>query len=376
VIEDMPVPTGPNWLTRGRVPCLDGLRAVAIVLVLVAHASKTHGFPGSSEVRKVLAEGGLGVELFFVISGFLITLLLLRERQKTGEISTYGFYQRRCLRILPAYFAYLLALAGLTLLGMVDLGRRDWLGALTYTVNWIHHPDWEVGHLWSLSLEEHFYLIWPLLMWLGSRWAFAFAGACILGMPVARLVLWLQWPDGVPVETCTFTRLDTIAVGCLLALVAWQPRWRGLGAWMTRSAAWLAPLAVVVLVSSMGLSLHWYRFRLLFGYSLNGLALAVLVWVCISRPKGLLGRLLEARPLVLLGTLSYGVYLWQQHFLDPRGSGWATHWPLNLVFVFLTAAASYWLIEAPFLRLKERVGTTGTSRVPNSARPLLLGKDA
>jgi len=369
-------PAGPRWLGRGRVPCLDGLRAVAIVLVLAAHASKTHGFPGSAEVRKALAEGGIGVDLFFVISGFLITLLLLRERQKTGDISTYRFYQRRCLRILPAYVAYLLVLAGLTLLGMVDLGQRDWLAALTYTVNWIRHPDWQVGHLWSLSLEEHFYLLWPLLLWLGPRCAWRFAWACVLGMPVARLVLWLQWREGVPVESCTLTRLDTIAAGCVLALLAWQPRGRRLGAWVTRSAAWLGPLAVLVLASSMVLSLHWYRYRLLLGYSLNGIAIAVLVWVCISREKGLLGRWLEARPLVLLGTLSYSVYLWQQLFLNPSSSDWACRWPMNLVFVFLTAGASYWCIEAPFLRLKERLEGTAPSRSPAMAGPLLLGKDA
>jgi peptidoglycan/LPS O-acetylase OafA/YrhL len=374
--EERTVPPAPRWLNRGRVPCLDGLRAVAILLVLMAHASKTHGFPFADDLRTAMAQGGVGVQVFFVISGFLITLLLLRERQKTGEISVYRFYQRRCLRILPAYIAFLLALAGLTLVGTVDLGGREWLGALTYTVNWIHEPDWKIGHLWSLSLEEHFYLLWPLLLWLSPRWARGFAWACIVVMPVARLVFWMCWQDTVPVEFCTLTRLDGIAVGCVLAFLVQHPRWRGVGLWATRRAAWLGPLAILVLASSMVLSLRWYHFHLLLGYSFNAAAIAVLIWLCITREKGPLGRVLESRPLLLLGTLSYSIYLWQQVFLNPHNPGWVCRWPVNLGFAFLAAAASYVFIEAPFLRLKERAEAAPLARAPASAGQLLLGKDA
>jgi peptidoglycan/LPS O-acetylase OafA/YrhL len=349
---------------------------VAIVLVLLAHGVKTNGFPLADELRDVLVQGGIGVDLFFVISGFLITLLLLREQKKTGGISIAAFYRRRCLRILPAYSAVLLVLAGLALAGVVSIAAIDWLAALTYTTNWLTEPGWATGHFWSLSLEEHFYLLWPLLFWRGPRWAWSFGLICILGMPVARLLLWTGGINNIPVETSTLTRLDGIAMGCVLALAVWHPRGRALGAWAARNAAWLAPVALVVLAGSVVLNMRWYRFRLLFGYSLNNLAIALLVWVCVTREQGRLGRVLQSRPLVILGTLSYSLYLWQQLFLDPGSSSWVCRWPVNMILVLATAAASYWLIECPFLRLKEGAGRTVSTWPPRAVGRLLLEKNA
>jgi peptidoglycan/LPS O-acetylase OafA/YrhL len=364
-----------NWLFRGRVPGLDGLRAVAIVLVLLAHGVKTHGFPFADQLHGLLAEGGLGVDLFFLISGFLITLLLLREQKKSGKISIPAFYSRRCLRILPAYVTVVVVLSGLVLFRVVSIGTSDWLAALTYTTNWLPDPGWVTGHFWSLSLEEHFYLLWPLLCWLGPRWAWGFGGVCIVGMPVARLVLWTSGFSAIPVETSTLTRLDGIATGCVLALLIWQPRGRALGAWTTRHAAWLAPLALAILVGSVILSVHWYRFHLLLGYSLNHLALAVLIWVCMTS-GGRLGQVLQSRPLVVLGTLSYSIYLWQQLFLNPDSSSWVCRWPVNVGLVLVTAAASYGVIERPFLRLKEGAGKTVSPWPPRAVGRLVLEKNA
>jgi peptidoglycan/LPS O-acetylase OafA/YrhL len=313
------------------------------------------------------------VDVFFVVSGFLITLLLLRERQKTGEVSASGFYRRRCLRILPAYVTFVLVLAALAAVDFVRLRDQDWCGALTYTVNWFDDPSWEVGHIWSLSLEEHFYLLWPLLFLLGPRWAWRFAWICIAAMPLTRLLMWMNWKEAAPVETSTLTRLDTIAVGCVLAFLAWQPRGRRLGAWAARSTAWLGPVAVLTLITSIACSLCWYRFRLLVGISLNAAAIAVLIWLCITQKEGVLRRLLESRPLVTLGTLSYSVYLWQQLFLNPYSTVWVCRWPLNLTCVFLAATASYLIVERPFLRLKER---TPVPAQPSQVSPVLVGKDA
>src|SRR5260370_10411253 len=104
----------PDWLFRGSVPCLDGLRAVSVILVILYHAIKTHGFPSSPIIEGVLGQGAIGVDFFFAISGFLITLLLLREWAKTGSVSLKGFYTRRALRIAPAYLLFMVALLTLT----------------------------------------------------------------------------------------------------------------------------------------------------------------------------------------------------------------------------------------------------------------------
>jgi peptidoglycan/LPS O-acetylase OafA/YrhL len=127
----------PTWVERGRIPCLDGLRGIAIVLVILSHTAGTKGAKLPLPLRYV---GGLGVEIFFVISGFLITLLLLREMRATGKISLKHFYMRRSLRILPAYFAYLGGLALMQSARQVRIPFGDWFGALTYTINLRPHP--------------------------------------------------------------------------------------------------------------------------------------------------------------------------------------------------------------------------------------------
>lgn len=163
----------PDWVEKGRIPCLDGLRAISILLVLGFHASGTEGFPSSEWLRSLLRHGGVGVDVFFVISGFLITLLLFREQDRTGRISLCKFYIRRSLRILPAMFAYLAFVALLQAMGIASLSTIDWVVALTYTANFhgtFSHSAQPIEHLWSLSVEEHFYLIWPpILVLLGTK---------------------------------------------------------------------------------------------------------------------------------------------------------------------------------------------------------------
>jgi peptidoglycan/LPS O-acetylase OafA/YrhL len=346
---------------------VDGLRGLAILGVLVAHGSRTHGSPVPPGLRSLAARAGVGVDLFFVLSGFLITLLLLRERRQGGRVSVGGFYLRRAFRILPAYAAYLLAVLALTRLGAAVLRPADWWGALTWTINWLFHPAWEVGHIWSLCLEEHFYLLWPLLFALGPRWAARFAWGCILLSPLVRLGAWQWFPGALPLES-TLTRLDTIAVGCVLAFAVHSPGFRRRVPGAGRGGAWLGVLAVLALAGSLLLSHLSYRFELLLGVSLNAFALAAVLWVCVNRPAGLAGRLLGSRPLVLLGTLSYSLYLWQQVFLNRAHSGWACRWPVNVGLALLAAAASYLVVERPFLRLKEHL--RGRKARAPASRPL------
>src|SRR5205809_7362980 len=123
-----------SWLTSGRVPSLDGLRAIAVAAVLVDHVSSTASFPMPDVLIHVTAKGAMGVDLFFVISGFLITLLFLRERERHGTLSLRGFYTRRALRILPAYVAFLVVCAAIEALGAPGPTPSDWAGLLTYTM--------------------------------------------------------------------------------------------------------------------------------------------------------------------------------------------------------------------------------------------------
>ena len=136
-----------------RVPCLDGLRGISVCLVLLAHLSGTRELTSGARLPDLYGLGNLGVRVFFVISGFLITLLLLHERAKTGRISLLRFFLRRALRILPAAFLYIGVILVLGAMGSIVLAPGDRLHALTYTVNYHHLRSWYVSHLWSLSVE-------------------------------------------------------------------------------------------------------------------------------------------------------------------------------------------------------------------------------
>ena len=143
-----------------RLPSLDGLRAVSIVLVLGAHLTGTRYYPvPDSWVFHEYAQ--LGVRIFFVISGFLITSLLLKEREKTGRVDLRGFYRRRFYRIMPVAYLYMLTVA-ITAWGTLPV--RDIAGAFTYTINFNTHATWLLGHFWSLANEEQFYLLWPCVL--------------------------------------------------------------------------------------------------------------------------------------------------------------------------------------------------------------------
>lgn len=344
--------SAPSWLTRGRIPSLDGLRALAVTLVVVDHIVESK--VGSShllahEIAKAASD--VGVDAFFVLSGFLITTMLCRELDHAQQISLKTFYWRRALRIMPAFLCFLAFVGALVAFGQIDVPGRDWVAALTYTMNFRARPAWEVGHLWSLSIEEHFYLLWPpLLAVLDRRWAMRMLVLLLVLEPIARLTVLVEWPARASVvELWTFVRTDGIVAGCLLALVSresWGPRL------LDRAAArW--PLALVVLVLALTGSFLSGKVDVGVAPSVVALALAVLVWAAVrAEPKWLTGR-----AVVTLGVGSYSVYLWQQVFLSPRAAWW-TSLPISLVLVGLAATISYRFVEQPFVRLKDRAKAT------------------
>jgi peptidoglycan/LPS O-acetylase OafA/YrhL len=292
--------------------------------------------------------GPIGVDVFFVLSGLLITTLLCRERDRKGKVSLRGFYWRRSLRIVPAFAALLLFVAALQLAGAISVSGRDWLAALTYTMNFRPHSAWELGHLWSLSIEEHFYLAWPLLfVCLPPRWALRGLAAILVAGPVLRWAVLLWWPQGSSMlDVWTPTRLDAIAVGCLTALLARTPG--GAGRLNALSRWW--PLALIAVVGSLAGALHSGKFANGVAPTVTALSFGVLIWAAATRAP----RWLESRPLVTVGIGSYSLYLWQQPFLNPRAELWWTAFPQNLVLACLAALLSYRLIERPLLRLRGR----------------------
>lgn len=369
--KPMPSPGSAPAASGSRIPSLDGLRAVSILLVILAHVARTGGSPVPEGMRWYAAQGAVGVDVFFAISGFLITALLLREREASGTISLRGFYARRALRILPAFFAFLLGMALFDRLGLIHLVRHDWFAALTYTANFFDDISRPLGHLWSLSVEEHFYLVWPLVfLALGPRRAGKAALICLLAEPLVRWLTFRFAPGRFVIDFATFTRLDAIAAGCLLAVAARLPAWRGvLGRLESKPAMWFFGGAGVLALSTCVLS-HSGKYALFARPWVNAIAICIMIWTATRFPNALFGRVLNRAPLAWIGRLSYSLYLWQQVFLDPTNGGtWMCRFPQNLGLCLIAAIASYYVIERPFLNLKHRWSAAGSRSTGLSAAP-------
>src|SRR4029077_7675427 len=225
-----------------RIPSLDGLRAISIVMVLFAHLAGTRGFPVPAVAGNLLGLAELGVHVFFVISGYLITRLLIDELDQHGRISLRHFYFRRTMRIFPPYYAYLGVVFLLSVAGALQLAPHDLVHGLTYTSNYYPGRSWFLGHTWSLSVEEQFYLLWPAIMVLaGRRRTVVFAALTVLLVPIIRLGSWelMRWSgDGIGHRFETVA--DAIAIGCLLA---------GIRPWLHRSVVYLRALASPLFVA-------------------------------------------------------------------------------------------------------------------------------
>jgi peptidoglycan/LPS O-acetylase OafA/YrhL len=340
-----------------RIPSLDGLRAVSISLVLFSHLLGTQYFFGRRWLQYAGDLGNLGVRCFFVISGFLITTLLLQELEHKCEISLKHFYLRRTFRIFPAFYVCLGTVAALYFLNFLKLNPHDLLYAGTYTINYrtAVERSWNVGHMWSLAVEEQFYLLWPATIWLlGRRRALGATALVILLVPLVRIATWRWFPDWTPGIKWQFqTVCDSLATGCLLAgLQGWLAQQKRLDKLMTSNALLLLP----ILAGLMNLLVSGRpRLNFLVGQTFMNLCLAIFIHHCICHPGQWAGRFLNLRPAVIVGVLSYSLYLWQQLFLNHYSRAFVCSFPANILLTLAAASLSYALVEKPCLNLRKRV---------------------
>ncbi|OYX10767.1 MAG: hypothetical protein B7Z16_18080, partial [Algoriphagus sp. 32-45-6] len=218
----------------GRIPSLDGWRAFSIAMVLASHSPLMQGFPPQWQYPLgFVVDGNLGVRIFFIISGFLITWLMIKEKEKRGVISLRLFYLRRALRILPVCYVYLLVVFLLSLATPFSQGPAVWLSNLTFTTNFMLDRDWQgvpwtTIHLWSLAIEEQFYLQWPPLFVCvgflrGLRPLVFLVAAAVLVAPCARFVsnykLYPAFCSWVFSPASFLNYFDGIAFGCAAAVL-------------------------------------------------------------------------------------------------------------------------------------------------------------
>lgn len=346
-------------LRRGHIPALDAMRAFSAFLVVFYH--------GGLE----WVPGGLGVLAFFVLSGFLITWLLLKERAKYGQVSLRLFYARRSLRIFPAFYGYwLLVVGGLWFFGKRLVWPQAW-ASFFYVNNYYQavtgDPNTALSHTWSLGVEEQFYLLWPALF-LQLSTDLRKAGRVLIVLIVAvwlhRVVLKLVFGVGQGYFYEAFdTRADSLMVGCLLAIVLREAD----RSWVLDAAGWLTnhaakpllPLAGLVLSTAIAARVPGYRD--LVGFVVDPVLVAVLIvqWITLSL-HGRWWQWLNQPWLCHLGALSYSIYLYQQ--IVPgfagklaRGTASPLYWVLTIGGVIAAASISYHFVEKPFLRWKDKL---------------------
>jgi len=369
-------------------PALDGLRGLAVAAVLAYHADLP------------FARGGfLGVDAFFVLSGYLITSLLLAEWRTNGTINLAAFWARRARRLFPALFLVLVGIAGYAVVfadpAQLDKLRSDSLATLGYFANWQLAFSGEsyfdqfslpspLRHTWSLAIEEQWYVVWPLLLvallwWRRGSLRVLLVAAVVMMAGSALLMAWLHDPQADPsrVYYGTDTRAQSLLVGAVFAMLL--ARHGPIRAGAARLLLQLAAAACVVYVGWLWVatpdnSALLYRG----GFLLSAVAVAVVITAVVQPQPGALGRLLSVGPLRGLGLISYGVYLW--------------HWPIYLVLtpdrtgldgtsllvakVALTlaiAGGSYYLVEMPVRRGALRTWRASWAMAPAVASVLVVG---
>jgi len=319
-------------------------------MVIMAHLTGTRGF-----VESDWSFAELGVRVFFVISGYLITTLLLTEIDRYGGISIPRFYLRRTFRIFPVYYLYLSVVGVFAWLGYTQLTPGDAAHAFTYTTNYHPHRAWLMGHTWSLAVEEQFYLTWPALLVLVGRRRGLWAAAAFVALgPVLRLADWYLMPGWHAMQGESFWTIgDSIAGGCVLAGI--RPR-------LDASARWHAlqrsPLFVLVPFGVLACAIgdqFWTLPSLAMLQTIQIVGIAACIDWAIRYPDSPVGRVLNWRPIALVGVLSYSLYLWQQPFLDRHADRLTASFPLNVGLAFAVAIASYLIVERPLMRARGRI---------------------
>lgn len=346
--------------SSGRIPGLDGLRALSIMIVLLGHFF----LPNTGGVA------ALGVYVFFAISGFLITRLLFLEKKRKGGVSAKNFYIRRVLRLYPVLLFYLAFISGFAFLVGAQNDISEILAVLFYYVNYLlnfkellgQEPTMQIGVLWSLAIEEHFYLIAPLffiavrgrlrpLLWFSAI-------ACVA--PLLLRILYVSvWPEIIG-KLVTYrsseTRFDSIAVGVLLAVLCESAaREKIIRVLSSRTAFALAGLTVLgcVLVKDP-------LFKETIRFSLISLSCVPLICgIVFGERMGLFQKAANAPWVVWVGKLSYSLYIWHGFVVFfAKSLGIPETFPgfglLGLALTFAFAALSYSFVETPFFRLRAR----------------------
>jgi peptidoglycan/LPS O-acetylase OafA/YrhL len=344
---------------NGYLPTFDGWRAVAILIVIVQHAQESFiaAHPNVPFSGFVATMGLYGVRIFFGISGFLITTRILQEIDRRGSLNLPAFYVRRAFRILPPLLVLLFAALFMRQMGLIPIGWLEWTSGLLFFANWVPGLHY-LGHLWSLGVEEHFYLFWPcLLAILGTRRAVLVAIALCPLLAIWRILAWRLHLFSTPAVFWgrTDIQLDGLLLGSIGAYVF---RYYSAECRRFLGTPHFVPLALGLFVLTGLFRQSDYKLSMTL-YSVQAVLIPAILIGTIERTQSMLSRVLEWSPLRWIGRLSYGLYLWQV-FLVPRTTfppslAFMQAWPYNVAFVFLFATVSYYTLELGMVRIGHKL---------------------
>jgi peptidoglycan/LPS O-acetylase OafA/YrhL len=359
-------PLSSDLTSRGRLyaalalphlPGLDGIRAIAAAMVVINH----HDF--------TFISGSLGVTIFFVLSGFLITWLLLAEDNRFGTVSLRNFYIRRSLRIFPAFYVYCAVVIGLGILTHKALEWPQVAASLLYVNNYYQATHGDLGtpfsHSWSLGIEEQFYLLWPLAFILLRRNRTAMAGwlaSAVLVVWAYRSALVLAGTPWYFVHYAFHTRADHLLIGCLLA-VALKARVAPRLFEFVAGGPFISLATALLLAASVAAGRAWGSlYEQTIGFAVQPMVIAALIIQVIALKDSWLWGWLNGRVMTYLGTISYSIYLYQQIVPGPIQRALEDYpasfrLAVSLTVILLLASASYAFVERPFLRLKRKFET-------------------
>lgn len=361
-----------------KIKGFDGIRAICAFMVLYSHSefSITH-VPAEGvwlDIYNAGLSGGAGVLVFFVLSGYLISQLLWNERLEVGNINYRNFIMRRVLRLLPAYFLFLIVLTALVLAGYLEVKAVALVSALTYTYNFLPRTfgSGYTNHLWSLAVEEQFYLLFPLLIKkVLPRWyQWSIILIIVLGAVLINLIVHIPLTDYEftyrgqvenlrDVGIVRIFKVGTLLLpaglyclmGCLFGLSQKSLANRLLSTWKVTTLTLL--IAAILYFNAALFNVPLYGVNQLIQCVGVGLGLVYIH----HRQTGWLTKLLCVGPLPYLGKISYGTYVWHGIFIA-TGPGACIYWwqgvPFGFVFSYLVSILSFEVVEKPFLKLKDR----------------------
>lgn len=346
--------------STARLPSLDGLRGIAVLVVILSHAANSENAPAWLATLCRAVPGFLGVQIFFVISGFIITHLMLREYGSTGKLNLRNFWLRRAFRILPPVLLLLLVIQLLHASQWLVASSTSQWASILFVRNHLQGESWFNGHLWSLSVEEQFYLIWPVfVLWTLTHNKVPKFVAFALSATLMR-ALFFSLDRGDLAQYSLLGNADGLVFG---AWTAWFYAGKSQFPQIILTLCqrlWWALLPTLILLCWLG-STRFAKPALTLQPLLASLLVAAVILQQVRKNDSLLYRLLNSTWLSAIGVMSYSLYLWQQLVLCPTGA-WLrapyglTSWPLNLIVALCLGYLSYRLVERPFAAIRMRVG--------------------